>query len=54
MDFEARTKKYVTETIDPIKNRTAEDSKNLLRLNGILNKTEERLKLIEATLFKSD
>ena len=65
MDLETRTKKLITDIIEPLRNRMTEDSKTALRYtsrdafiatrqNTAIRKIEERLKLLEAAVFQSD
>jgi hypothetical protein len=54
MDFEARTKKLVNTVIEPFVTRNLEDGKTLFKLDCLQAKTDNRLKVIEAALFKAD
>lgn len=54
MDFEMQTRKLVNGLLEPIIEQGHNDGKALLKLRALTKKQDERLKLLEAALFKGD
>ena len=54
MNFEARMRKVISKTLDPVVKQAQTDGKTLFKIDTQNKKLEDRLKLLEAAVFKTD
>ena len=54
MNFEARMRKVIGKTIEPVVMQGQTDGKTLFRLDASNKKFEERIRQLEAAVFKID
>jgi hypothetical protein len=54
LELEAKSKQTIRDVVEPLMNSQADDREGLRAVQGTVKRSEERLKLLEAAVFKAD